>query len=189
MRWFQPDLVVIIDHYRGEMGGIPANVPVAMWAQDYMPNIYCTQGAAAQGPRDYVLGFAYEKDAIGARKLKYPNDRYLTATISMNPQRFSPQPADHPDLARYTCDVSFVTNASVPAEALVQEQIDRINNPDATRLLSAILDQMRAVYDCGEAIVALPRHSADHRTIIHRHPHAIIARTHPAIDGPVLTCG
>ncbi len=152
---FRPDLIVMIDHFRGEMAGLPQGVPMAMWAQDYMPNIYRAEGGAAQGPSDYVLGFAYEKLRL-MHEMGYPADRYLTATIGMNPKRFIPRPADDPQLARYACDASIVTHASLPAEQIVQEQIARSGTPEAKRLLSTIFEQFRAVYDAGKTLVAPP---------------------------------
>ncbi|MGD0768349.1 MAG: glycosyltransferase [Tepidisphaeraceae bacterium] len=152
---FKPDLIVMIDHSRAEMGGLPQGVPMAMWAQDYMPKIYSREGAAAQGARDYVLGFPYEKMRL-VHEMGYPGDRYLTATIGMDPNRFTPRRADDPELARYVCDVAFVTHASVPAEQIVKEQIDRNGTPEAKRLLGAIFEQLRAVYDSDRAVVAPP---------------------------------
>jgi hypothetical protein len=151
---FKPDLIVMIDHYRAEMPGLPASVPLAMWAQDYMPKIYSREGAAAQGPRDYALGFAYEKMRL-VHEFGYPSERYLTTTIGMDPERFSPRPTDDPQLAKYVCDVSFVTHASLSGEQIVKEQMDR-NDSDAKRLLGAIFEQLRAVYDSGKIIVAPP---------------------------------
>ena len=152
---FKPDLIVMIDHFRKELDGMPEGVPMAMWAQDYMPKIYSPAGAAAQGPRDYVVGFAYEKLRL-VHEMGYPTERYLTATIGMDPKRFTPRPDDDPQLAGYACDVSFVTHASLPAEQIVQEQIDRNGTPEGKRLLSTIFEQLRAVYDAGKAIVAPP---------------------------------
>jgi len=152
---FLPDLVVIIDHYRREFGGIPEQIPMAMWAQDFMPNIYCPEGGAAQGPRDYVVGFPYEKMRL-VHEMGYPASRYLTATIGVDPKRFTPRSADDPQLARYACDVCFVNHASVPAEQIVKEQIDRNGTPEAKLLLGTIFERLRAVYDAGGTLVAPP---------------------------------
>jgi len=151
---FKPDLIVMIDHFRAEMPGLPQGIPMAMWAQDYMPKIYSPDGGAAQGPRDYVLGFAYEKMRL-VHEFGYPSDRYLITTIGMDPERFAPRPADDPQLAKYVCDVSFVTHASLSAEQIVKEQMGR-NDADAKRLLGSIFEQLRAVYDAGKTIVAPP---------------------------------
>src|SRR3954454_20913427 len=37
---FRPDLIVMIDHYRGEFNGLPANIPWVMWVQDQLPNMF-----------------------------------------------------------------------------------------------------------------------------------------------------
>ena len=53
----QPDLIVIIDHFRAEIGKLPESIPCVMWVQDRLPNIYSALAGAAQGRRDYCLGF------------------------------------------------------------------------------------------------------------------------------------
>src|SRR2546421_8968653 len=53
---FRPDLVLIIDHCRAQMDGLPAAVPCVMWAQDKLPSIFHPKTGAAQGEREYVLG-------------------------------------------------------------------------------------------------------------------------------------
>ncbi len=152
---FKPDLIVMIDHHRAEMAGLPQAVPMVMWAQDCMPNIYSPQAGAAQGPRDYVVGFAYEKLRL-VHEMGYPADRYLAAAIGMDPARFTPRRADDPELKKYACDVSFVTHASQPADQMVKEQIDRNGSREAKMLLTAIFDRLRGIYDSGGAVFAPP---------------------------------
>ncbi|HMB94796.1 MAG TPA: hypothetical protein VKK61_02025, partial [Tepidisphaeraceae bacterium] len=37
---FKPDLILLIDHFRGEMPGLPKQIPCVMWVQDNLPNIF-----------------------------------------------------------------------------------------------------------------------------------------------------
>jgi len=152
---FEPDLILMIDHYRGEIEGVPPNVPMVMWAQDLLGTLYKPQAGAAQGPSDYTIGFAYEKLRL-VHQMGYPADRFLPAVIGMDPRRFAPVASDDSALAPYMCDVSLVTHASAPAERIVQKEIDTNALPEAKRLIRTLFDMLRAVYENGEAIVAPP---------------------------------
>jgi hypothetical protein len=143
---FQPDLVVIIDHYRRELGGLPERVPVAMWVQDALPNIFRRQAGAAQGPLDYCLGFARLRMI---HEFGYPADRYMPAIVGCDELRFQRRELSPAEQTEFGCDVSFVSHASATAESLLKTEIDRAGSPDATRLLRAIFDPLMAVYDAG----------------------------------------
>ena len=144
---FTPDLVIIIDHYRGELSGIPQQIPVVMWVQDALPNIFRPQAGAAQGPLDYCLGFARLRMV---HEFGYPAERYMPAVIGCDEQRFAPQPLAPSEESEFACDVSFVSHASTPAEAILKSEIDRAGSPEAARLLSSIFDELRAIYDAGD---------------------------------------
>jgi hypothetical protein len=143
---FEPDLVVIIDHYRAEIEGIPANVPVVMWVQDALPNLFTPRAGAAQGPLDYALGFARLRML---NEFRYPEARYMPAIVGVNDRRFEPGSACGEDLQRFSCDVSFVSHASAPADVLLKREIDRIGSPEAARLLGAIYERLRSIYADG----------------------------------------
>ncbi|HVT89390.1 MAG TPA: glycosyltransferase [Tepidisphaeraceae bacterium] len=145
---FQPDLILMIDHYRAEIPGLPQQIPCVMWVQDNLPNIFTARAGAAQGLRDYCLGFGrlHLRDQFG-----YPEQRFLPAHVSVNESRFAPIHLDSQDRETYGCDVSFVSHASTPPTVMLTEQLQRA---DATgrKLLIDIYEQMRAVYDRGQAI-------------------------------------
>jgi Txe/YoeB family toxin of Txe-Axe toxin-antitoxin module len=143
---FQPDLVVIIDHYRAEFGGVPEQIPMVMWVQDALPNIFRRQAGAAQGPLDYCLGFARLRMT---REFGYPADRYMPTIVGCDELRFQRRELSPAEQAEFGCDVSFVSHASATAESLLKAEIDRAGSPEATRLLRAIFDPLRAVYDAG----------------------------------------
>jgi len=143
---FKPDLVVVIDHYRREYAGLPAEVPFVMWIQDRLPNIFRPEAGNAQERFDYCLG--YGKQECVAR-FNYPAARFLPSMIGINEDRFSPRALTPDEIARYTCDVSFVSNASAPAQQIVQQEIDRLNSPEAARLMSGIFEQLKSIYDQG----------------------------------------
>jgi len=143
---FKPDLVVIIDHYRAELGGIPDQVPLVMWVQDALPNIYRRQAAAAQGPLDYAMGFN-KLDLV--HEFGYPADRFMSAVIGCDEVRFAPKALSPSEAAEFACDVSFVSHASTPADVLLQSDIDRAGSREAERLLRNVYEQLRAVYQQG----------------------------------------
>ncbi|HSV15735.1 MAG TPA: hypothetical protein VLI90_15850, partial [Tepidisphaeraceae bacterium] len=146
---FHPDLAVIIDHYRTEMGGFPDNLPVVMWVQDALSNLFTPKAGAAQGERDYALGFAHLKMT---REFGYPAARYMPAIVAVNEQRFAPQALTPSERDAFTCDVSFVSNASTPAESILQAEITRLDTPQATRLLTVIFEQIKSIYDAGGSV-------------------------------------
>jgi Glycosyl transferases group 1 len=143
---FKPDLVVIIDHYRAELGGIPDQVPLVMWVQDALPNIYRRQAATAQGPLDYAMGFN-KLDLV--HEYGYPANRFMSAVIGCDEVRFAPRALSPSESAEFACDVSFVSHASTPAEVLLQADIDRAGSREAERLLRDVYEQLRGVYQQG----------------------------------------
>jgi hypothetical protein len=146
---FRPDLIVIIDHYRGEMPGLPRHVPCVMWVQDRLPNIYASAAGAAQESNDFVIGYG-RPDCT--RKWGYPPSRFLPAMVGVNEERFAPRQLTRGELAEYACDVSFVSHASVPAERLVEQECRRADNPQTRRLLENVHDRLRVIYDAGDSV-------------------------------------
>lgn len=145
---FKPDLILMLDHYRAEIAGLPKQIPCVMWVQDYLPNIFNAKAGASQGPRDYCVGFGRLnlRDTCG-----YPEKRFMPAQVGVNEVRFSPRAVTAADLETYGCDVSFVSHASVPATTLVTELLGRAD-AQGKKLLIDVFEQMRAVYDGGGAI-------------------------------------
>lgn len=151
-RDFQPDLLLIIDHYRSEFQGLPTAVPCVMWVQDNLPNIFNAKAGAAQGPLDFCIGFSRH---YMVREFGYPHDRYLPAPVGVNTDRFAPAVLSKEDTDRYACDVSYVGHASKPADLLMQDQLSRVDVATAA-LLRDIFDQMRAHYDNGGGVLGRP---------------------------------
>jgi hypothetical protein len=146
---FQPDLIVIIDHYRNELGGLPQQVPVVMWVQDALPNMFRREAGAAQGPLDYAMGFARLRML---QEFGYPENRYMPAVVGCDEQRFQPRPLSATEQAEFGCEVSFVSHASATAETMLQTEIDRTGSPDAARLFRAIFEPLRAEYAAGRIV-------------------------------------
>lgn len=141
---FRPDLILLIDHYRGEFSGLPLDVPCVMWVQDRLPNIFRPAAGAAQQPMDYCLGYGRQECVVSHG---YPRERFMPAMVGFNHCRFaSAHPDQSPD-ARYACDVSFVSHASETPESLVQQEIEKTRSVEAKRFLRSVLDRLREIYD------------------------------------------
>ena len=143
---FRPDLILMIDHYRGEFAGLPRNVPCVMWVQDRLPNIFRPQAGAAQKELDYAIGYGRQECVVAHG---YPRQRFMPAMVGVNERRFERRELSREEAERFTCDVSFVSHASTPAEVLVQREIDKSALRQAKRFLAATFEQLRAVYDAG----------------------------------------
>src|SRR5688572_12632090 len=143
---FRPDLILMIDHYRGEFAGLPQNVPCVMWVQDKLPNIFRAQAGAAQRATDYAIGYGRQECVVAHG---YPRERFMPAMVGVNERRFAARAADEDERRRYGCDVSFVSHASTPPQTLIQNEIDKAQAPQAKRFLAMTFEQLRAVYDAG----------------------------------------
>jgi hypothetical protein len=53
---------------------------------------------------------------------------------------------------KFSCDVSFVSHASMPANVIIQNEIQRLATQESRRLLSGIFERIIAVYDAGGMI-------------------------------------
>ena len=144
-RDFRPDLIVVIDHYRRELPGLPAHVPVVMWVQDRLPNIFRPEAGAAQGPLDFCVGFG--RLHLSSR-YGYPAERFLPATVGVNDRRFEPRAATAAERAAFGCDVSYVGHASTPADVLLARQV-RGAPPQFAAYMTHVYEQMRAHYEAG----------------------------------------
>jgi hypothetical protein len=131
------------------MTGLPESVPCVMWIQDQLPHIFSKRLGAAQGPFDYVLGFGRQEcvDQFG-----YPAERFMTARIGVNDQRFAPSAIVRSSESDYRCDVSYVSHASTPAEDILADALRRVDSDDTRRVLTDIFDRLRAIYDAGGCV-------------------------------------
>jgi hypothetical protein len=148
-RAFRPDLILMIDHCRGEYTGLPENVPFVMWIQDRLPSIFRTEAGQMQKSLDFVIGYGFEECTT---RWGYPPNRFMPAMVGVNDARFTDDPVRPDELDRFRCDVSFVSHASITAEQIVREEADRAGAEPARRLLDDILGRLRAIYDAGGCI-------------------------------------
>lgn len=142
---FVPDIILMIDHCRGEYKVMPPQMPFVMWVQDRMPNIFSDAGGQRQGPMDFCLGFG--RLHLSTRH-GYPAARYMSTTMGINEARFNQVAPTPAQIQRFGCDVSYVSHASVPADVLLQEHVDKQSDA-GKRLLHDVYDRMQAHYEHG----------------------------------------
>ncbi len=106
---FRPDLLVQLDHLRGEHGGaLPPSVPFACWIQDRLPNLFNPKFISQQGAGDFVFAMweGIRRDCLAAG---YPEVLRLGAAANTfvygAPARVR---------SEYACDVAFVSNITPP---------------------------------------------------------------------------
>ena len=146
---FKPDMIVMIDHFRGEFAGLPTNIPFVMWIQDQLPHLFSDNAGAAQKEFDYTIGYG-RNDCVYAHG--YPADRFMPVMIGTNPRRFVPRRIRGDEYDRFACDVSFVSHCSTPAKTLLEQEIAKQNTPESKRVLEAIFERLSARYAAGESI-------------------------------------
>lgn len=127
IRDFDPDLFFNIDHLRPEFAGvIPTNLPILSWDQDQLPNVFTEANIKGIGRLDFVTGYSKSHclDAgCDPRQLLY-------ARVPTSPEQFDGPPLNDEELAKYTCDVSYVSHASQTPQAFHLEE--RNKQPDET---------------------------------------------------------
>lgn len=155
---FKPDVFLFIDHLRCEAEDVyPRNMMFVTWIQDEMKHIHCadagrrTAAYAAERRRDLVVGYADERLA---RDFGYPADRLLSLKIPADPRIFHPVSLSPADRARYGCRLSFVSNASMASERVVEERIRPAVAPlgISKPTLEAIHDRLWTEYRAGRVL-------------------------------------
>lgn len=105
---FDPDLVVFPNYPRAMFPElIPANVPHVCWVQDAMPHLFDRRIGEAQGPLDFVAGYAFE-ELFAAHG--YPRERAVSLPLAADETKFHPGPVADPE--RYACEIAYVSHQS-----------------------------------------------------------------------------
>lgn len=124
---FKPDVFLFIDHMRYEAEDLyPKNMMFVTWIQDDMDHLQCAEAGkklteyAQARKRDMVIG--YTEDRL-VSQFGFPAQRLAQLKIGANSKKFHPVDLTRADRAKYGCDLSFVSNACAPTEAIVKERI------------------------------------------------------------------
>jgi hypothetical protein len=143
---FQPDLVVVIDHYRAEIGTIPESIPCVMYVQDRLPNIFSEQAGQNQVDRDYCLGLGrlHLSERYG-----YHANRFLSCPVGINEKRFEHRDLTRAEMDRFGGDVSYVSHASRPADEFVREYAAKSGSAQIARLCDHFYQRLESWYTAG----------------------------------------
>jgi hypothetical protein len=112
---FRPDVVVLINHTRADLGGIiPAQIPVISWVQDAMPHLFRSGSGSTIGPRDLVAGHLHPSFL---QRCGYPRERLFYTPVVASGTKFHAGPVDPGLLKRFECEIAYVGNQSETAAA------------------------------------------------------------------------
>ncbi|MGD2118527.1 MAG: glycosyltransferase [Chromatiales bacterium] len=105
---FEPDVVVTLDHFRGEFRVIPETLPFINWIQDLLPNIVDPQ-VPALGKHDHTFVFC-DAWSEGLKKHDFYQDIDLpVVTLGVNTSIYYPVNGVNKDIP-----LSFVTHLNDP---------------------------------------------------------------------------
>jgi hypothetical protein len=127
---FEPDLVVLINYTRANMGAgiFPPEVPFVCWIQDAMPHQFSADTGRAQGNLDFVVGHLHPElfDSFA-----FPRARTLSMPVVASSEKFHPGPVDPDTARRFECEVAFLTHHSETPRAM-HDRLCRESGPDKT---------------------------------------------------------
>lgn len=152
---FQPDLVILINYTRANLGAAMApGVPFVCWIQDAMPHLFDEKIGAAQGPLDFVAGYA-PVGLCGA--FGYLKDRILRTPVTASARKFHGGAVDEHRRGRYLCEVAYVGHQSEAPEALHERMVNASRaSVVAVRAMEAL--RPRALEIAGSAMNGSPNH-------------------------------
>ena len=120
IREMDPDLFFNIDHLRPEFSYLmPRNLPILTWDQDQLPQVITTDNLRKLAAHDFVVGCSKPQAVrLGADPRQFRYTQMPTC-----PEQFGGPPLSEDELARFTCDLSYVSHASqTPREFHEQER-------------------------------------------------------------------
>ncbi|UCD75408.1 MAG: hypothetical protein JSV91_00520 [Phycisphaerales bacterium] len=104
------DLVFVINHLRSELGNrIHPRLPYVCWCQDHMENMWTKEAGRSVGAYEIVLT---QSPWFLETHCGYPADHLLATSNLTDPHTYDCVPVAEKDLARFRCDVSYVSHGS-----------------------------------------------------------------------------
>lgn len=147
---FEPDLVVIHDHYRPEYERwFPPNLPMLTWIQDRMPRLFVAGAGKKIGPLDFVSGMG-KRECVTL--YDYPFDCFVPVQQLTSEKTYYPLPPDQSVPSKYRCDVSYVSHAGMTIDQLVDQTVKCIDHPGAQRLVADLVKDLVDRYGHGEML-------------------------------------
>jgi hypothetical protein len=118
----RPDLIVALSRMRYENPHLPGTVPFLAWDQD---NLFCMRtpeatASLSDGSPTFVAG---NGAIFGYGHLGWPERACIFCHAAGATFRYADTPVAPDQLAPYACDISYVSNASDPPEAMATEML------------------------------------------------------------------
>lgn len=138
-REFQPELFLVIDHFRWEYPVIPPEIPYITWIQDPMDSIMDPQSAKRVGDRDFLLSIYYsgrEFSGIG-----YPKDRLIDYPMPVNDELYKTYSLSDQEISNFRADVCVFSHLGNP-EIGFQGFIREFEKVDNRAMLEKILSKL-----------------------------------------------
>lgn len=136
---WQPDLVIAINQTRTLLpAGVPQNLPFVTWVQDQAGPLYSTDVGRSLGELDFVVGYLLPElfDSFG-----YPRERTRYYSVFASETKFHDGPLTDDEIARFTCDVAYVSHHSDSPAQLRDQLIARSAAHDKAPL-AEVLDSL-----------------------------------------------
>ena len=142
---FDPDLVILLNHFRCELPAALIGVPVLTWVQDPTDLVFSKQTGASIGPLDFVCGY-YQERCV--REYGYPESRFISTVLPVSTRTFHDGPADPARAADYECDIMYVGHLHADLDEHCAKWRSK-TPPEAHPLLDRIRDEVTAMHRDG----------------------------------------
>ncbi len=144
IREFRPDVFLSLDHMRPEFGSIiPRGLPVLTWDQDQLPHVFTDEIMRRVSKHDFLVGYSKDRWVFAGCEPK----QFLNARVPTCPKQFDGQPLTPDEIAKYSCDLSYVSHASQTPQQFHDEERRQYQDPNVQALLDCI-------YACTPEILA-----------------------------------
>lgn len=139
IRDLEPDLFFNIDHLRPEFSGIiPDGLPVFTWDQDQLPHVFTRANIDRLTELDFLAGTTKS----GFVNLGGKPEQFYFCHMPTSPEQFDGPPLTDEEVARYSCDVSYVSHASQTPSQFHDDERRQFDDPTARKVLDAMFEVM-----------------------------------------------
>ena len=154
---FKPDVYLLVNHLRTEnLHFYPDNMMFVTWVQDTVSCINNSEVAkqwnehvnGKEKQRDRVIGYVNQIKSYG-----YREDRLEECPMIVNQEIFNPSDLTPEEVKKYSCDVCFASNRSMPTALVARELSEKLGKFGFDEnLMKQIHDQLweyyRAEHSC-----------------------------------------
>lgn len=144
VRDLEPDLVVLINHFRSGIGEwMPRNLPFVTWVQDAMPQHFDAEVGKGLGALDFIAGHLHEEMF---ERFGFPRERTLRAPVVASESKFHDGPCEGRLLDEHACEVALVSHHGETPERMHARLVTEAGTTTATaRTIEAIWPRLVAL--------------------------------------------